>query len=87
MPTMNVSLTAEIVEFVESQVANGDYVSASEVVRDALRVMRHDRQNEALKLKLLRDEIERGYQDTEANRFSGRSVAEIAQSVLDESDD
>jgi antitoxin ParD1/3/4 len=87
MPTMNVSLTAEIVEFVESQVANGDYVSASEVVRDALRVMRHDRQNEALKLKLLRDEIERGYQDTEANRFSDRSVAEIAQSVLDESGD
>jgi antitoxin ParD1/3/4 len=87
MPTMNVSLTAEMVEFVESQVANGDYVSASEVVRDALRVLRRDRQNESLKLKLLKDEIALGIEDDEAGRYSSRSVAEIAQSILDEDDD
>ena len=87
MPTMNVSLTAEMVEFVESQVARGDYVSASEVVRDALRVMLHERENESLKLKLLRSEIDLGFRDVEANRFSDRSVADIARSILDESDD
>jgi len=87
MPTMNVSLTAEMIEFVDSQVASGDYVSASEVVRDALRVLRHDRQNETLKLRLLRDEIALGLEDAEADRFSSRSVSEIAQSVLDEGDD
>src|SRR5262245_59854363 len=87
MPTMNVSLTAEMVEFVESQVASGDYVSASEVVRDALSVMRHDQQNDNLKLRLLRDEIELGLEDAEAGRFSKRSVAEIAQSVLSEGND
>ena len=46
MPTININLTAEMVEFVEAQIASGDYVSASEVVRDALRVLRHDRQSE-----------------------------------------
>ena len=87
MPTMNVSLTSEMVEFVESQVATGDYVSASEVVRDAIRVMRHDRQNEKLKLKLLKNEMESGFQDVEANRYSNRTAAEIARSVLDEAGD
>ena len=40
MPTMNVSLTEEIADFVEGEVASGDYVSASEVVREALRIMK-----------------------------------------------
>lgn len=82
MPTMNVSLTAEMVEFVEAEVSNGDYVSASEVVRDALRAMRHDKELEAAKLRLLREELDQGITQAERGIFSERSVDEIVQSVL-----
>ena len=59
------ALTAEMVEFVENQVSTGDYVSASEVVRDALRVMRHEKQLEAAKVRLLREELDRGIEQAE----------------------
>ncbi len=41
---MNVSLTAELDKFVADKVASGRYTSASEVVREALRLLEeHDR--------------------------------------------
>lgn len=82
MPTMNVSLTAEMVEFVEREVSSGEYVSASEVVRDAIRLMRREKEREEAKLRLLREEIDRGYEQSERGEFSSRSVDEIAESVL-----
>ena len=36
---MNVSLTEELGEFVKAKVSSGRYTSASEVVREALRIM------------------------------------------------
>ncbi len=84
MPTMNVSLTVEMVDFVESEVSSGDYVSASEVVRDALRIMRHEKEIEDIKLNLLRAEIEHGYRQFEQGEISNRSIDQIMQSVLNE---
>lgn len=81
MPTMNVSLTAEMADFVEAEVSSGDYVSASEVVRDALRIMRHEKEQHEIKLGLLRAEIERGYREMEEGEFSHRSVDDIARAV------
>jgi antitoxin ParD1/3/4 len=40
MPTMNVSLPDDLNEFVADQLANGGYNNQSEVVRDALRLLR-----------------------------------------------
>jgi antitoxin ParD1/3/4 len=37
--TLNVSLTSELEEFVESRVATGRYQTASEVVREGLRLL------------------------------------------------
>jgi antitoxin ParD1/3/4 len=82
MPTMNVSLSAELAHFVEEEVASGDYVSASEVVRDALRVMRRDREVEDVKLHLLRQAIDVAMQQAERGEFSDRSIDDIAQEVL-----
>ena len=84
MPTMNVSLTSEMVKFVEDEVASGDYVSASEVVRDALRALRHDRDVEDVKLQLLREAVDIGLQEADEGKFSDRSIEEIAQDVLRE---
>ena len=39
VPSMNVSLTPELEEFVSTKVSSGRYNSASEVVREALRLL------------------------------------------------
>jgi antitoxin ParD1/3/4 len=49
---MNVSLTDELGEFVKAKVSSGRYTSASEVVREALRIME---QTEEARLAFLRN--------------------------------
>ncbi len=78
MPTMNVSLANELVAFVEGEVASGEYGTASEVVRDALRLLRREREAHEEKLAILRREIQIGLDDANAGRFSTRTVEEIA---------
>jgi antitoxin ParD1/3/4 len=59
VPTRNISLTTEQDAFIEQVVDAGEYQNASEVVRDALRVLQHRRREDALKLKGLRAAIKR----------------------------
>jgi antitoxin ParD1/3/4 len=77
MPTMNVSLPKALAEFVEKEVASGAYATASEVVRDGLRMLREERAVYEEKLTILRQEIQKGIDDVEAGRFSDRSVMDI----------
>lgn len=77
MPTLNVSLTPEFADFIEDAVASGSYVSASEVVRDALRMMRQEQESEAAKLALLRKTVDMGLAQSERGEFSDRSVGDI----------
>ncbi len=51
---MNVSLTEELAQFVDTKVSNGRYTSSSEVVREALRLMEKAERQEADRLQLLR---------------------------------
>ena len=81
MPTMNVSLSDEFVEFVESEIASGEYSTASEVVRDALRVLKRERAGREEKLVVLRRELAIGLEQVQAGRFSNKSVADIAESL------
>lgn len=78
MPTMNVSLPAELAAFVEGEVASGGYSTASEVVRDALRLLRREREQYEQKMAVLRREIQIGMDDIEAGRISDRTVEDIA---------
>lgn len=84
MPTMNVSLTEDMVKFVDDEVSGGDYVSASEVVRDALRVFRHEKEVEANKLRILREEVGKGIDEADRGEFSDRTVDDILRDVLRE---
>jgi antitoxin ParD1/3/4 len=52
---LNVSLTAELVSYVKTKVQSGRYTSSSEVVREALRIMEKQEQQEAEKLRWLRE--------------------------------
>jgi antitoxin ParD1/3/4 len=60
MPTRNISLTAEQDAFVDEVVRSGDYQNASEAIRDALRVLRQRRREDALKLRALRAQLRIG---------------------------
>lgn len=57
---MNVNLTPQLEEMVKKKVASGLYTSASEVVREALRLMEEQDQVRALKLQQLREAIRDG---------------------------
>jgi putative addiction module CopG family antidote len=57
MATMNVSLPDELARYVALKVEEGSYGSASEVFRDALRLMRA---NDTERLVRLRFEVQKG---------------------------
>ncbi len=57
---MNISLTPELEQLIEDKVKTGLYHSASEVVREALRLLRERDQFQELKLQDLRREIQIG---------------------------
>ena len=85
MPTMNISLTSELANFVESEVQSGRYISSSELVREGLRLLARERAIENEELALLKAAVAEGVADLEAGRFSKRSVHEIAEGVLKDS--
>lgn len=57
---MNVSVTDELADFANDLVASGRYGSRSEVVRSALRLLQDRERRRKLKLKALREEIQKG---------------------------
>lgn len=72
---MNVSLTPELEKLVAERVASGQYASASEVVREALRLL-HERDQ----LTHLRQDIRLGLQQLDQGRahpFDDRVLARI----------
>ncbi len=84
MATMNVSLSDEFADFVEAEVASGAYASASEVVRDGLRLLRREKAAYDEKIQILRREVGIGVEQARVGRLSKRSVTEIAASVAAE---
>jgi antitoxin ParD1/3/4 len=75
---MNVSLTPELEQLVHEKVASGLYQTASEVVREALRLLQaRDQERERLRADVQAgfDQLERG-QGKRYDKASGRSLAE-----------
>ncbi len=72
---MNVSLTPELETLVNEKVKSGNYNSASEVVREALRLLK-----EQDELKRIRREVMKGVTDIREGRYrtyeSGDALAE-----------
>jgi antitoxin ParD1/3/4 len=56
---MNVSLTPELEQFVQSKVENGRYNSASEVVREALRLLEEHEKARSTQLAAFNKELGR----------------------------
>src|SRR5262249_46124446 len=79
---MNVSLTPELEKLVQEKVASGLYQTASEVVREGLRLLkeRDDRQTS------LREAIREGLTQLETGKYqeyTADTLADLAQAVKD----
>jgi antitoxin ParD1/3/4 len=81
---MNVSLTDELGEFVKSRVATGRYTSASEVVREALRLMERHEQAEAAKLQWLQQAYREGVSSGDAGEIGFAALKAEARATTSE---
>ena len=76
---MNVSLTDELSEFVKAKVSSGRYTSASEVVREALRLME---QTEAARLAFLQHAWAEGQASGDAGEVDFSNIKTEARRAL-----
>lgn len=79
---MNVSLTPELDRYVEEKVRSGQYRSASEVLRESLRVLQRLDEERQARLDALRQKIDRGLD--ELDRGMGVDGEEAFDRVLAE---
>jgi antitoxin ParD1/3/4 len=63
---MNVSLTPELEKLIEDKISSGLYTSASEVVREALRLLAESDRQRAMRVHQLREEIAKGLASAKA---------------------
>ena len=63
MPTRNINLTEHFDHFVERQVSSGRYSNASEIVRDALRLLEEQENLREAKLKAIRQAAKQGFDE------------------------
>ena len=65
---MNISLTPTLEQWINEKVQSGFYNSASEVVREALRLLHEQEHLQKLRIDMLRKEIVLGIHDLDANK-------------------
>jgi putative addiction module CopG family antidote len=71
---MNVNLTPQLEELVRSKVSSGLYTSASEVVREALRLMDEQDRLRQARLDELRREVRKGLDSGASERWDAAGV-------------
>lgn len=74
---LNVSLPKELEARVREHVASGLYGSASEVIREALRLFETYQSVQQTRLAALKADIDQGLADIEAGRVSPVNMADI----------
>ncbi|MBF0282135.1 MAG: type II toxin-antitoxin system ParD family antitoxin [Zetaproteobacteria bacterium] len=77
---MNVSLTPELMELVQSKVASGMYNNASEFIREAIRnVDGNDQLLYELKLARLKEALKSGIEDAEKGVYADYAYEQLMQ--------
>jgi antitoxin ParD1/3/4 len=80
---MNVSLTPELEKFVRQKVKTGRYLSVSEVIREALRLLEERDIQRQMRLEKLRQEVAVGIEQSDRGEiFDGEEVvAELLEEI------
>ena len=79
---MNVSLTPELEGFIGELVKSGNYFSASEVVRDGLRLLKEREALKEIRIEELKLEIQKGKIAMDEGRFTTISNPEEMQGFV-----
>ena len=74
---MNVNLGETFDRFIAELLETGHYQSQSEVVREALRLLKEREELRAHRLSQLRNELDKGLQDIEAGHFETHDQASL----------
>ncbi len=77
MVGMNVSLTPQLEQFVDKKVREGQYQTASEVIREGLRLLAERDQRRTLELQRLRREIAVGLNPVENGQVGTLNIKKI----------
>lgn len=81
---MNINLGTQWEAFISEQIRGGRYMSASEVVRDGLRLLEEREEFRRARLDALRSEIAEGVHDMESGNFvelDEAGLSRLAQEV------
>lgn len=68
MPTRNINLTEHFDDFVQRQVSSGRFSNASEIVREALRLLEDREQEREAKLKALQHAAKQGFAEIDQGK-------------------
>ena len=74
---MNISLTPELERLVQEKVASGLYNSASEVIRESLRLLHERDRIREIRLEELRKEIQKGVSQLERGEYEVYETDEL----------
>jgi antitoxin ParD1/3/4 len=80
--TKGISLTPELDGWVDDLVASGEYGSASEVVREALRGLKERRERRTAELEAIRATIREGVAQLDRGEVAEGTIDEIAARAL-----
>jgi antitoxin ParD1/3/4 len=72
--TMNINLTPHLEDIVRKKVASGSYASASEVIREALRLMEAQDSHRSAKLAQLKQDINEGLESGDPIPWSSEQI-------------
>ncbi len=80
---MNVSLTPELETLVNEKVKSGNYNSASEVVREALRMLKEQDELRQIRREDVRREVMKGVEEIRSGKgITYNSPEELAEAVI-----
>jgi antitoxin ParD1/3/4 len=79
---MNISLTKELEELVQIKVKSGLYTSASEVIREALRLLQERDKIQEIKLETLRAEIQKGIDSGDSTPLNMEDIIQRGEKRL-----
>jgi antitoxin ParD1/3/4 len=80
---MNITLGTEFERRIAEKIDSGLYTSASEVIRDGLRLLFEKDQIRERQAAVLREEVSKGFAQLESGNLNSNSVADIFQKALD----
>ena len=85
MPTRNVNLTEHFDKFIAAGITSGRFSNASEVVREALRLLEQREQEDKAKIEWLRAAAKEGFDDIERGDYvtlrSGREIDDFVDQL------